>query len=281
MKKIILLILILFLTYQPSYSVEADDSVDELIKKQFNTESNLPSLPKTSPKSVESKNFLDTGISGTSKTVQSTTSSSIDNIPKVPQKTNKKAFKVNRWRKIKAKLTTPVSDYSKVGKQVTFETLEPFYSLGYEIPKGTKITGTVVKSHRPQLLGNGGLVSVKPEYVYLNGNSSYIEGNIVNLNHKLVFFNNIKGKSGYTKGISRAMKPGKTFYGKTLNLTKKMINGKLALLSPVVYLPGALFLAADAAVSPFVAIFSKGENIYIKNDTQLTIKLSSPAKIEY
>ena len=77
------------------------------------------------------------------------------------------------------------------------------------------------------------------------------------------------------------MKPGKTFYGKTLKWTKKMINGKFALLSPVVYLPGAIFLCADAAVSPFIAVFSKGENIYIKKDSQATIKLSSPARIEY
>jgi len=290
MKRIFLIFIFIFLFSNVSYSIEADDSVDEIIKRQYNassTESSkLPSLPKTSPKSIESKNFFDIGGSNqqTKKQTQTQKNNSnyanVDNIPKTPQKSTK-SFKVNRWRKVNAKLLTPVSDYSKVGKQVTFVTLEPLYSMSYEIPKGTKINGTVVKVHSPQFLGNGGLVSVKSEYISYKGYQSYFEGNIVNLNHKHIFLNNIKGKRGYIKGISRAMKPGKTFYKKSLNLTKKMIKGPFAILSPIVYIPGAVFIVADGAVSPFIAVFSKGDRIYVPKDTQVTIKLVSPSFVEY
>jgi len=294
MKRFFLIFISIFLFSNVSYSIEADDSVDEIIKKQYNassTESSkLPKLPKTSPKSIESKNFFDIGGSTQQTKTQTQTQTqtqknnsayaNVNNIPKVPQK-NTKSFKVNRWRKVNAKLITPVSDYSKVGKQVTFVTLEPLYSMSYEIPKGTKITGTVVKTHSPQILGNGGLVSVKSEYISYKGYQSYFDGNIVNLNHKHLFFNNIKGKRGYIKGISKAMKPGKTFYKKSLNLTKKMIKGPFAILSPIVYIPGAVFIAADGAVSPIIAVFSKGDRIYVPKDTQVTIKLVSPSFVEY
>lgn len=283
-KFILFLIVFLLISVQTAYSIEADDSVDEIIKKQYNAQDadKLPKLPKTSPKSIESRNFLDIGISGNTKSAETKTdSSSLDSIPKIPQKTAKRNFKVNRWRKVNAKLVTPVSSSSNAGKQITFVTLEPLYSKSFEIPKGTNITGTVVKTHAPQFLGNGGLVSVKSEVISYKGNQSYFEGNIVNLNHRHVLFNNIKGRSGYSKGLSKAMRPGKTFYKKSLNATKKIINTPFAILSPVVYLPGAVFLLADGAVSPFIAAFSKGDKVYIPKDTQVTIKLTSPAYIEY
>ena len=288
MEKFLLIFISLFIFSNVAYSVEADDSIDEIIKKQYNTTSSenskLPSLPKTSPKSIESKNYFDIGGSIQQSKTQSqsnnSNNSNIVNVPKIPQK-NTKSFKVNRWRKVNAKLLTPVSDYSKVGKQVSFVTLEPLYSKSFEIPKGTKITGTVVKTHSPQFLGNGGLVSVKTENISYKGYQSYFDGNIVNLNHKHIFLNNIKGKNGYGKGVSKAMKPGITFYNKSLNLTKKMWNGPFAIVSPLVCIPGVVFIAADGVVSPFIAVFSKGERIYVPQGTQVTIKLVSPSFVEY
>ena len=287
MKKFIIFTVLIFMSVQSVLAIEADDSVDEIIKKQYNAldGDKLPKLPKTSPKSVESKNFLDIGTGVDNNNTKPSESSSsgalVDNIPRIPQKTSTRSFKVNSWRKVNAKLLTPVSSSSKEGKQISFVTVEPLYSKSFEIPKGTKITGTVVKTHAPQFLGNGGLVSMKTETISYRGNISYFEGNIVNLSHKHVFFNNIKGHSGYAKGVSKAMKPGKNFYKKSLNVTKKVLNSPFAILSPVVYLPGAVFLLADGAVSPFIAIFSKGERVYIPKDTQVTIKLTSPAHIEY
>jgi len=282
MKKFFIFIVLTFLSAQPLYSYEADDSVDEIIRKHYNTQNsnNLPKLPNTSPKSIESNNFLDTGVPATEKHAADELRSS-DNVPAVPLKRNVRTFKVNKWRKVNAKLLTPVSDTSKTGKQITFVTLEPMYSKSFEIPKGTRITGTVVKTHTPNFSGNGGLVSIKTELISYNGNQSYFEGNIVKLNHKRVLFNNIKGKNGYVKGVSRAMRPAKTFYGKSLKLTKKMIKTPFAILSPVVYLPSVVFLAAGGVVSPFAALFSKGERVYIPKDTPLTIKLTSPSYIEY
>ena len=104
MKRIFLIFIFIFLFSNVSYSIEADDSVDEIIKRQYNassTESSkLPSLPKTSPKSIESKNFFDIGGSNqqTKKQTQTQKNNSnyanVDNIPKTPQKSTK-SFKVN------------------------------------------------------------------------------------------------------------------------------------------------------------------------------------------
>ena len=285
MKKIFLLIMFTVLHCLPVFSVEADDSINDIILQKYNSsEHSLPKLPQTSPKSVKSRNFLDVGDSSdnSSGETKKDISPSYENIPKVPQKvSNAKTFKVNKWRKVNAKLLTPVSDVSKTGKQISFVTLEPLYSKSFVIPKGSTIYGTVINSHSPQILGNGGLVSIKTDYISYNGKKSYFDANVVNVNHKHVFFNNIKGKNGYLKGVSKAMKPGKTFYKKSVKWTKKVWNSPFGILSPVVFLPGAVFILADGAISPFIAVFSKGDKIYIKRDSTVTLKLKNSAYIEY
>ena len=285
MKKIILIISCIFLSCLTSLAIEADDSVNDIIRKKYNSlEHSLPKLPMTSPKSVKSQNFLDVGESpkSNSSETKNETSSSYDSIPKVPQKvSHSKTFRVDRWRKVNAKLLTPVSDVSKTGKQISFVTLEPLYSKSFVIPKGSTIYGTVVNSHSPQILGNGGLVAIKAEYISYNGKKSYFDANVVNVNHKHIFFNNIKGKNGYVKGVSKAMNPGKTFYRKSVKWTKKVWNSPLGILCPVVFIPGAVFILADGAVSPFIAIFSKGDKIYVKQDSTVTLKLKNSAYIEY
>lgn len=287
MKELLLFFTFIFLSCLSSFGIEADDSVNDIIQKKYNLsepDKNLPKLPKTSPKSVKSENFLDTGKSTESNSgeTKKEITSSYDSIPKVPQKvSNANTFKVNRWRKVNAKLLTPVSDVSATGKQISFVTVEPLYVKSFVIPKGSTVYGTVLKSHSPQLLGNGGLVAIKAEYISYKGKKSYFDANVVSINHKHVFFNSIKGKNGYIKGVSKAMKPGKTFYNKSVKWTKKVWNSPLGILSPIVYLPGALFIVADGAVSPFIAVFSKGDKVYIKQDSTVTLKLKNPAYIEY
>ncbi len=287
MKKIILLVVLLLFANNVSFALEADDSIDEIIKKNYNTEnSSLPKLPKTSPKSIESQTFLDTGktVSTPPKSINnspSTTNTDLKNIPSVPQKINVKTVKVPKWKKINVTFSTAVSDSSPKGARVTFVSSAPLVAKNITLPAGTVFYGTVVKSHSPQILGNGGLVSVKTDYVVYNGKTSYCEGNIIVLNHDKVLFNNIKGKNGYVKGIKKVMRPAKTFYGKSLKVSKKLWNSPGFILAPITYLPGALFLAGDAVASPFIAMFHKGERAYVKKGSTATIRLTEPAYIEY
>ena len=291
MKKFWILLLFIVLCTNSVFAVEADDSIDEIIKKEYNT-SSLPALPKTSPKSVESKTIFGSDKSTTSTTTPSsvptvtkTTDTNIPTVktdlPSIPQKINVRTSKISWGKKIPVKFNTNVSDRTRKGSQVTFITQAPVVTKYLTLPTGTVIYGTVVNSHAPQMLGNGGLIAVKADYISYNGRTSYCEGKLVDLNHKAVFFNNVKGDTGYFKGISKVRQPAKTFYGKSMKVTKKLWNGPGAILTPVTYLPGALFLVCDTAVSPFIALFHKGDNVYINKGSTATIKLTSPAYIEY
>ncbi len=292
MKKIIWIIFIIITIAHPCIAVEADDSVDEIIKKTFNAgDSTLPKLPKTSPKSVESLNFLDTHqseitvqqnpVSTNSPTTINSTINSTSDIPKVPQKVNIKTAKIGWGKKVNVKFNTNVSDHTQKGTRVSFITQAPILAKGITLPAGTIFYGTVTNSHSPQMLGNGGLLSIKADYVTYRGKTSYCEGNIIAVNHKTVLFNNIKGNNGYFKGIAKTTKPAREFYGKSVKVTKKLWNGPGFILTPFTYLPGAVFLVGDTIVSPFIALFHKGERVYISKGTTATIKLTSPTYIEY
>ena len=285
MKKFLVVAIIIFSFCNSlcAFALEADDSIDEIIKKTYNAEgSGLPKLPKTSPESIKSSNFLDTGKNGnTDKNPSVSTPKTTVDIPSVPQKVNVKTKKISGWKKVNVKFSSAVSDKSAKGTRVTLTSEAPLVTKNITLPAGTVFYGTVVNSHPPQMLGNGGLVSVKTEYVSYNGKTSYFDANIVSLNHEKVLFNNIKGKNGYIKGISKTIKPAKTFYNKSLNVSKKLWNSPAFIAAPVTYLPAAIFLAGDAAVSPFIAMFHKGDKIYIKSGTPAVIKLVSPAYVEY
>lgn len=286
MKKFLILTLI-FIIGLSACSIEADDSVDEYIKKTYNAGgSSLPKLPTTSPKSIESQNFLDNPtikkpVTQNKQTTNSSKNKTITDIPAIPQKINVRTSKISRGKKIPVKFDADISDSRTKGSSISFTTQAPVYSKYITIPTGSKIYGTVVNSHNPQMLGNGGLLAIKADYIVYNGKSSYCEGNIIELNHKKVLFNNIKGKNGYTKGIKKTIQPAKTFYNKSLKVSKKLWNSPGFIFAPITYLPGAVFLAGDAIASPFIAVFHKGNKVYIKKGTNATVKLTSPAYIEY
>ena len=293
MKRIFILLLIMLISVRAVMAVEADDSIDEIIKKEYNT-SSLPALPKTSPKSVESKTIFGSdkptsspvtnaapSVPTVTKSAETNTPTIKSDLPTIPQKINVRTSKIGWGKKIPVKFNTNVSDRTRKGAKVSFITQAPVVSKYITLPTGTVIHGTVVNSHAPQILGNGGLIAVKADYITYNGRTSYCEGKLVDLNHKAVFFNKIKGDNGYFKGIQKVRQPAVTFYGKSMKVTKKLWNGPGAILTPVTYLPGALFLVCDTAVSPFIALFHKGDNVYVNKGTTATIKLTSPAYIEY
>ncbi|MGN0014295.1 MAG: hypothetical protein ACI37T_02615 [Candidatus Gastranaerophilaceae bacterium] len=290
MKRFLYLIVSIIFLVLPVFSIEADDSVDSIIKKTYNAEgSSLPKLPKTAPSSVESLNFLD---KNTTENVEIKTNlnqiapetkipSANINAPSIPQKINVRKAKIGYGKKINVKFNSSVSDRTAKGVKVVFISQSPVISKDITLPTGTVFYGTVVNSHSPQILGNGGLLSIKIDYVKYNGRTSYCEGNIIAVNHQKVLFNNIKGNNGYFKGIAKVTKPARTFYSKSLKTTKKLADGPGIILTPFTYLPGALFLAGDSFVSPFIAMFHKGDRVYISKGTTALIKLTTPIYIEY
>lgn len=288
MKKAILILLATMIFTSPCFAIEADDSIDAVIKQKYNAgESTLPKLPKTSPESIQSKNFLDvpTTTTNPAPTIKNEPPTAPVQTgvtaPKVPTKVNVRSAKIPWGKKINVKFNNYVSDKATKGTKVVFVSQAPLITKNITLPTGTVIYGTVVNSHSPQMLGNGGLLSIKAEYITYQGKTSYCEGNIVALNHKQVLFNNIKGKNGYTKAVSKITKPARTFHAKSKKVSNKVWNSPVGILAPVIMVPSWLFSVGDYATAPFIALFHKGYNVSVQKGTTATIKFTEPVYIEY
>lgn len=293
MRKALLILLMTTLFVSPCFAIDADDSVDALIKQKYNAvDSSLPKLPRTSPQSVQSKNFLDVPSSTTSVPTVTKPAPTITNeppaatvtqtdAPKVPTKVNVRSAKIPWGKKINVKFNTAASDRMSKGSRVVFVSQAPLVTKNITLPTGTVIYGTVVNAHSPQMLGNGGLLSIKAEYVTYKGKTSYCEGNIVALNHKQVLFNNIKGKNGYTKAVSKITKPARTFHSKSKKVYNKVWNSPVGIIAPILMVPSVLFSVGDYAAAPFIALFHKGANVSVSKGTTAVIKFTEPVYIEY
>jgi hypothetical protein len=252
------------------FALELDMSVDEEIKQKYNTtkleDEILPALPnitKTTPQtSSSSKN-----------TNYSTTA------PKITQLSQEEGFKISKRTKFQAKSTQKLSDYSKKGTQVRFTT--PVAKPYITIPAGTKIYGTVINSHKPQITGNGGLIIVEITGINYNGKNYELNGKITKAADKKIFFNRIKGKRGYIAGVKTQIDKGDKFYAKTKKISNRMSsNAFLVILSPVPKGVGFIGSAVCTIISPITGLSAKGKDISISSGSSFEIKLLEPAYVK-
>ena len=282
----IFLILILMLTVK-SYGWELDMSVDEEIKKKYNTsaiEDNLPNLPSidksgkgAAPQSsVKNQDKVPTGQLiyhednkkiGRIKTLEGQIGSNISS--------DFSSIKIKKGTKFNVKSNSAISDASRKGAQVSFITQTSVTQRYVTIPAGTRIYGIIEDSHLPQISGNGGLIEVKITSMVLNGNSEIANGKVLKANGKKIFFNNIKGERRYFKNIPVYANKGKPFYNSTRKTANKL-NGNpfTGLIAPIVNLTGSIVYATTIIVSPVSAVFGKGGRISIPQGANFVLKLT-------
>ena len=105
-------------------------------------------------------------------------------------------------------------------------------------------------------------------------------GKITKANHKKIFFNNIKGKRKYLKGIANQVNNGEKFYKKSRNISGKLANNPIGVIfSPIPTVIGIAGYSICTILSPITAIGTKGENITIPAGSQFEIKLLDNAFI--
>ena len=257
---------------------ELDLSVDEEIKKKYNTSQinyDLPALPKVT----------NTTSTTSSKSNTSTNSS----VPKITPVYNQAApaitavdktnsLKIAKWTKFQTKSNQIISDSMPAGTIISFTTTETVYKKNITIPAGTKLTGQIVSSHRPQVTGNGGSVVLKITSLTYNGKAYNANGKVTKANTKNIFFNNIKGEHQYIEGVKKQVDKGENFYGKTQTLSNQMSsNSILVILSPVPTVVGAVGCAVCTILSPLTALSAKGGNLSIPSGSIFEIKLLDDA----
>ena len=284
-KKIFSLFVATLLLSSHCFAFELDTSVDEEIRKNYNPsalEPNLPALPKTAPSQ-----------SATTKTTVTTTNKTTPVVPKTqpvsqpskPQLVIKKmdndykfdkstAIRIKKGTKFRVRSNCVISDYQREGTRVSFTSIKPVTQRYITINEGTRFNAVVEDSHLPQFTGNGGLIVLMVDGIVVNGSTKSVHAKITKANMKKVFLNNIKGKRGYIKGVSRQVDKGENFYKKTRRTSTKLADNPVGLIiSPIPTVFGAVVYAVNLVGSPVFAIWAKGSRISIPAGSEFEIKL--------
>lgn len=279
-KKILLTAITMLIPVLPVLALNFDVSVDEEIKKKYNTnkieEDILPPLPK-----IDSVQPQTTPAAGTNtSTVPKSTPTFTTSVPTITKADKKNAIKIFRWTKFQVRSNQIISDWLKEGNTVSFTSTAPVYKKNITIPSGTIFHGVIVNSHRPQITGNGGLVVLKVTSMTYNGKTIPLNAKITKANAKKVFLNNIKGKRQYWINVGIQIDKGENFYKKTRQTSNKLADNPIGwIISPIPTVFGIAGYAVTTATSPVIALFSKGGNLSIPAGSTFEIKLLSSAYI--
>lgn len=291
LKKCICSAFALLICAMPAYSLELDMSVDEEIRKNYNPSQleldALPPLPevknsapKTStPVKTTPSKPVTTTTTAPPKTVPVTeyansTGRVKKDLPKTSSGNDLTAVKIKKGTKFLVKSQTNVSDYSRAGAGLSFVSQQMVTSRYVTIPAGTVFKGLVVESHQPQATGNGGLIVIKADRMIYKGSTYSINAKITKANSKKIFFNNIKGKHQYWKGVAQQVEKGDKFYKKTRRASAKLSGNPVgAIISPIPTIAGVVVYAVNLVGSPLFSIYYKGGHISLPAGTLYEIKL--------
>ena len=289
----IIILAVLFLML-PAGAFELDWSADEEIRKNYQQskleQEVLPGLPsilkqETSAAPVENiQKFSPISAqpinSAPPKSTIETEYSNGFNRVKQMKDDSFTAIKIRKGTKFRVQSKTKVSDWNTPGARMTFESIAPVTQRYISVPAGTTFKGVIEDSHQPNGFGNGGLLKLKADSVILKGASRPVNAKVIRANDKIIFFNNIKGKRGYIRGIGRVVDKGENFYKKSRNTSKKLADNPVGvIISPIPTVVGAVGYAVNLVASPVTALWSKGDHISLPAGTNYVIKLKEHAYI--
>ncbi len=269
-KKIIIMTILFSVSTIPCAALEFDVSVDEEIKKKYNSSKLeydvLPALPK-----------VNDAAAPTTKLEFNTSS----NLPEITKVQSNEGFKISAGTKFSVKSNLAISDWQSAGTKVSFTTVQPVYKKFVTIPAGTVFRGEIVNSHQPQFTGNGGLVVIKLSTMTYKGHTYEIEAKITKANSKKIFLNNMKGKRKYWNGVSERITQGEIFYAKSKQKANKLANNPVfIILSPIPTIVGIAGCTVCTVLSPITAITTKGGHLSIPTGSSFEIKLLEPAYVK-
>lgn len=283
-KNFILTGVAIFLTILPVYALELDMSVDEEIKKKYDTskleDTVLPPLPKVNSTGLQNQNKNQIQKTSSASTVPKETPTYTTTVPTISKVDKSNGIKLPNRTKFQTKSNVKISEWLAKGSTVSFSSVAPVYKRYITIPSGTIIKGVVADTHHPQISGNGGQIEIKITSIVYNGKSIPVNGKITKANSKKIFFNNIKGEHQYWKGVGKQIDKGENFYKKTRKTSSKLANNPLGvIISPIPTIIGWGGYAVCTIVSPITGFFSKGGTISIPSGSSFELKLLEDAYV--
>lgn len=270
----------LLICAMPAFALDLDTSVDDEIRRTYDPsklEQSLPSLPKTapsqntSPKNMPAPQTPPKSLPVTPDAKPQIGVKKFQNDYKYDKST---AIRIKKGTKFRVKSNSVISDYLKEGARVSFTSVKPVTQRYVTVTEGTRFTAVVKNSHMPQFTGNGGLIVLMVDSMTFNGQTRSVHAKITKANLKKIFFNNIKGKRAYWKGVAKQIDKGENFYKKTRRTSRKLADNPVGILiSPIPTITGILVYAVNFAGSPIFAIWYKGGRISIPAGSEFEIKL--------
>lgn len=266
-----------------AFAFDLDDSIDDEIRRNYNPsalENNLPALPKTA---VPSKPVSTTPTAPKTLPVTQPAKPQIGvkRLPNEYKFDKKTAIRIPKGTKFKVRSSAYLSDTTPIGSRFTFTTLQPVTKRYVTIPAGTTFNAVVINSHKPQPLGNGGLLEIAIDGINFQGRTRYAQGKITKANNKKIFVNNIKGKHQYWKGVANQVDKGDKFYKKTRRTSAKLSNNPVGqIISPIPTVFGMGVYAVNLVGSPIFSIGSKGGKLSIPAGSEFEIKLQDDIYLE-
>lgn len=274
----------------PVLAFELDTSVDEEIRKNYNSskleDDVLPNLPKVLTTPNQPANVDYNRAQTSAKTTTGVPKTTIDtDYTGLTGRTGAKltginggdkfsAIKIPRGTKFKVKSQTKLSDWNTAGARATLVSTEGVTKRYITLPAGTTFKAVIEDSHQPNFAGNGGLIKLKADSVIIGTNTHSTDAKVIRANNKIIFLNNIKGQRGYIKGMSANVNKGKQFYNKSRQTSSKLSSNPFGtIISPIPTIVGVAGYGVNFIAAPITALWSKGSHISLPAGTNYTIKL--------
>lgn len=282
--KILLSIIAMQLVVNTALALELDMSVDEEIRKKYDSSklenTVLPPLPKIDNSQNKTTPINNTTTKQTTSIPKVTPTYTTEVRPQITPADIKGAIKIFRWTTFETKSNQKINNWLSVGSSVSFTTTAPVYKKNITIPTGTIFKGTITDVHKPQATGNGGLVVIKITSMTFNGKTYPVNAKITKANAKNIYLNNIKGQRQYWANAGKQVDKGEAFYQKARKTSTKLANNPIGIIiSPIPTIVGVAGYTVNTAISPITSIFAKGGNVSIPTGSSFEIRLNESAYI--
>ncbi len=189
------------------------------------------------------------------------------------------AIMLEKGRTFEVKSMQAMSYESVGGTEVKFESLYPERVLLDKAPQKLVFTGEIIKNKPPRKGGGTGTLKVMIKNVKFENITYPAEAYITKMNKKGVFFGAVAGPSNYKNNLTDTANNGTihTIYKDPCKTTADECVHAAA--KPFYFLTGALLQTADLFISPIVAFFIPGNEVYIPEGTEFEIKLENDIPI--
>lgn len=282
--KILLSIIAMQLVVNTALALELDMSVDEEIRKKYDSSklenTVLPPLPKIDNSQNKTTPINNTTTKQTTSIPKVTPTYTTEVRPQITPADKKAAIKIFRWTTFETKSNQKINNWLSVGSSVSFTTTAPVYKKNITIPTGTIFKGTITDVHKPQATGNGGLVVIKITSMTFNGKTYPVNAKITKANAKNIYLNNIKGQRQYWANAGKQVDKGEAFYQRARKTSTKLANNPIGIIiSPIPTIVGVAGYTVNTAISPITSIFAKGGNVSIPTGSSFEIRLNESTYI--